>query len=61
DLNKVSDFEGTYAATKAAFALVGGAGEVTMKNGKGILISLRSDKAGAALSLGPAGVTIKLK
>ncbi len=61
DLNKVSDLEGTYVAAKAAFALVGGAGEVTMKNGQGILINLRSDKAGAALSLGPAGVTIKLK
>ena len=56
----MSDFEGNYAAAKAAFALVGGAGEVTMSNGKGILINLRSDKAGAALSLGPGGITIKL-
>ena len=47
--------------SKAAFALIGGAGEVTMKNGKGILINLCSDKTGVALSLGPGGVTIKLK
>jgi hypothetical protein len=47
--------------SKAAFVLVGGAGEVTISNGKGILINLRSDKAGVALSLGPGGVIIKLK
>lgn len=61
DLKSASDFAGTYAASQAAFALGGGRTEVTMKNRRGVVISLRSDKQGTALSLGPAGVTIKFK
>ncbi len=61
DLKSASDLEGTYAASKATFALAGGKGDLTMKNSKGVFIHLRSAQAGTSISLGPSGITIKLK
>ena len=61
DLKRVSDLAGTYAAMKATFALAGGKGDLTMRNGKGVFIHLRSAQAGTSISLGPSGVTIKMK
>ncbi len=61
DLKRVSDFAGTYVASKATFAVGGGKGDATLRNGNGVMIKIRSEQEGIALSLGPGGATIKLK
>ena len=61
DLKRVSDFAGTYVASKATFAVGGGKGDATLRNGNGVMIKIRSEQEGIALSLGPGGVTVKLK
>jgi hypothetical protein len=57
----VSKFPGTYAAAEAGFTLAGGAGGITMRNSEGVVINLRSTSRGASLTLGPAGLVIKMK
>ncbi len=61
NLNNVDDFSGTYVASKAALAVGGGKGDLTMRNGNGVSIHLRSDQEGVAISLGAGGITVKLK
>jgi len=61
DLNNPADFAGSYVASQAAFALAGGKGDLTMRNGKGVTIHLQSAQAGTGMSLGPSGLTIKMK
>jgi hypothetical protein len=64
DLKNLNDFSGNYAAAQAAFAVRGGQGEVSMRNGKGVTIVVLANEgkeAGTRLSLGPSGVTLKLK
>jgi hypothetical protein len=64
DLKTLNDFSGNYAAAQAGFAIRGGTGELSMRNGRGVTIVLTSGdtkEAGTRLSLGPGGVTIKLK
>jgi hypothetical protein len=61
NLKKVSDFAGTYVAAKAGITLGGGSGGMVMQNQNDVLINVTGITQGAKLSLGPAGVTIKLK
>jgi hypothetical protein len=61
DLKDVSQFEGTYVAGEAGFALAGGMGGMSLRNQNGVIMHLRSVSQGAKLQLGPAGLTIKLK
>jgi hypothetical protein len=61
NLNNLDDFSGTYVASKAALAVGGGQGDLTMRNGNGVSIHLRSDQQGVAISLGAGGLTVKLK
>jgi hypothetical protein len=64
DLKELSDFPGNYAAAQAAFAVRGGTGDVSMRNGRGVSIVLSpaaGKEAGTRLSLGASGVTIKMK
>jgi len=61
DLKDVSQFEGTYVAGEAGFALAGGMGGMSLRNQNGVIMHLRSVTQGAKLQLGPAGLTIKLK
>lgn len=61
DLKRVSDFAGNYVASKATFAVHGGKGDVTLRNGKGVSITVRSEQKGTQLSLGVGGITVKLK
>jgi hypothetical protein len=61
NLTDVSKFPGTYAAAEAGFTLAGGAGGITMRNSEGVVINLRSTSRGASLTLGPAGLVIKMK
>ena len=61
NLNNPADLSGNYVATQATFAVAGGTGELTMTNGKGVVIALSSQESGTQLTAGPAGITIKLK
>jgi hypothetical protein len=64
DLKNVADFSGNYAAAQAAFAVRGGQGSVSMRNAKGVTIVILQDEgkeSGTRFSLGPSGVTLKLK
>jgi hypothetical protein len=64
DLKSLSDLEGNYVGSQASLAVAGGAGDVTIKNSKGVVIVLLAEQtkqSGTKLSLGPSGVTIKLK
>ena len=64
ELKSLNDFPGNYASAQATFAVRGGTGEMSMRNGRGVSIVLSSaegKEAGTRLNLGPAGVTIKMK
>ena len=61
DLKDVSQFEGTYVAGEAGFALAGGMGGMSLRNQNGVIMHLRSVTQGAKLQLGPSGLTIKMK
>jgi len=61
DLKDVSQFEGTYVAGEAGFALAGGMGGMSLRNQNGVVMHLRSVTQGAKLQLGPSGLTISLK
>ncbi|HEY2049815.1 MAG TPA: hypothetical protein VGH03_10760 [Caulobacteraceae bacterium] len=60
-LTRVSDIEGTYAALAASATVGAGAGGLTMKNGKGVLIKMTGMSMGANLKIGPSGLSISLK
>ena len=64
DLKVLNDFPGNYAAAQAAFAVRGGQSELSMRNGKGVTIVILQDEgkeSGTRFSLGPSGITLKLK
>jgi hypothetical protein len=64
DLKGLNDFSGNYAAAQAAFAVRGGQSELSMRNTKGVTIVVVANEgkeSGTRLSLGPSGVTLKLK
>jgi len=60
-LKKAADFSGNYFATQATFAVAGGGGELVMANGNGVFVALQSEQSGTQLTLGPSGVSLKLK
>ena len=64
DMKRLGDFSGNYAGTAATFAVAGGASDITIRNGNGVVIVLSGDQAkqsGTQFSLGAGGVNIKLK
>jgi hypothetical protein len=64
DLKNVADFSGNYAATQAAFAVRGGQSSLSMRNAKGVTVVILQDEgkeSGTRFSLGPSGITLKLK
>ena len=64
ELKVLNDFSGNYAAAQAAFAVRGGQSELSMRNGKGVTIVILQDEgkeSGTRFSLGPSGITLKLK
>jgi hypothetical protein len=60
NLENLSDFSGTYVAVDAGAAAGVGAAAVSMRNEHGVVISLRSEIDGVALSLGAEGIRITL-
>jgi hypothetical protein len=61
NLKKLSDFDGNYVAAKVGAAVAGGAGAVAMKNQNGVVMQLTGTGQGVQLTLGGAGVDVKLK
>src|SRR2546425_11848860 len=59
-LSKVDDFDGTYAAIGAAAAAGPGAGHSLMRNEKGVVIDLASDREGVQIKAGVDGVRLEL-
>jgi hypothetical protein len=60
NLHRPRDIEGVYAAVEASATAGAGAGEIDMKNDKGVEIRAHSTSAGLKLQLGGSGVQIKL-
>ena len=61
NLRRPSDIEGAYAAVDASATAGLGAGEIDMKNDKGVEIRAHSTSEGLKLSLAGAGVEIRLQ
>lgn len=61
NLENVSDFAGTYVAVEAGAAAVNGASRITMRNEKGVVITLQADLKGAQLILGGQALSIELQ
>ena len=61
NLDAISDFEGHYVAVEAGAAAGIGASVVTMRNEKGIVITLESTLKGVQLTLGAQGLDIELQ
>lgn len=61
NMNSVSDITGTYVAVGAGAAVAGGAREITLKNGRGVVLRLRGASAGLSFDLDLSGMEITLK
>ena len=61
NLKSLDDFEGTYTSVEASGAVGGGAGIATMKNTKGVRITLHSASQGVSAQAGPEGIKITLE
>jgi hypothetical protein len=59
-LTNLADFDGTYAAVGAAAAAGPGAGHSIMRNEKGVVIDLASDREGVQVKAGVDGVRLEL-
>lgn len=59
-IKNVSDIEGSYSAVGAGGAYIVGAQGVSLKNNKGVVISVAGPQAGLEFSLDLSGITIKL-
>jgi len=60
-LNDAKDFPGTFAAVEAGGALGGGAGTQAMKNQQGVVMELKSTKAGVKVKLAAEGLKVQMK
>ena len=60
-LKNVSDFPGTFSAAEAGIAVGGGSGASIMKNQNGVVLKLKSKKAGVQLKLAAEGLKVEMK
>ncbi len=60
-LKSAADSAGNYVTAEAGLVIGGGASGLTMKNQNGVVITLQSTQAGINFTLGPGGLSIKLK
>ena len=60
-LKTLKDFDGNYTAAGAGITLAGGRSAVTMSNQNGVRVRLISTNRGVDLTLGGAGVDLRLK
>jgi hypothetical protein len=61
NLKKLADFSGNYVAGEAGAAVGGGAGAITLKNQKGVVMQLTGTGTGVKFTLAGKGVDVKLK
>jgi hypothetical protein len=61
NLKKVSDFDGNYTAVGAGLAVAGGGGVASMSNQNGVRIDISATTRGLDLTIGGAGVDLKIK
>ena len=64
DLKNFGDISGNYAAAQAAFAVRGGQSSLSMRNARGVTIVILQDdgkETGTRFTLGPSGVSVRLK
>ena len=61
NLEKLSDFSGTYSQVRMGATLGKGKSTIGLNNSKGVYIELKSSNKGVALSTGLDGMIIKLK
>lgn len=61
-LQKLTDFDGNYTSAGVGLTLVGGVSVVTtMRNQNGVRIHLHSTTRGAGITIGAAGVDMRIK
>ncbi len=60
NLENVEDFAGRYVALEAGAAAGVGVSAVTMRNDKGVVITLQTDVTGVQLALAASGLTVEL-
>ena|ERR1051325_5692906 len=60
-LKKLKDFDGNYTSTGAGMTLAGGRSAVAMKNQHGVKVAVYSTNKGVDVTLGGAGVEMKIK
>lgn len=61
NLTKPADIQGTYSATSASVAVVGGAKTASLKNSRGVVLKVRGKQIGLQFSLDLGGLSINLK
>ena len=60
-LKKLADFNGNYAAVAAGATAAGGGSVASMKNQNGVSVDLVSTTQGVKITLGGAGIDMKIK
>jgi hypothetical protein len=60
-LDKLKDFPGTYIEFEVGASVVKGAGELWLKNDKGVTLHLQSKSSGLAFDLSASGLKISMK
>jgi hypothetical protein len=60
-LKSLKDFDGNYTAVGAGITLAGGRSAITMKNQNGVRVRIISTNRGADITLGGAGVDLRIK
>ena len=58
NLQNLSDFTGKYFGVEAGATLIKGSAGLVLKNTKGVVLNLKSEKKGAELQLGNEGLSI---
>ena len=61
NIQSASDLEGTYVAVEAGAAAVKGGSTLTMRNGKGVTLTLKAENKGVRLALAAKGISLALK
>ena len=61
NLQRLSDFAGTYAAVGAGVAVAGGVAGLTMQNQRGVTMDLTATQEGLKLNIGPQGLTVTMR
>ena len=60
-MKELKDFDGTHTAVGAGLTAAGGGAIATMRNQNGVTINLVSTTQGVKITLGAAGVSMKIK